>query len=372
VIVAAVVRAIGDVRHTSLRSDLESLASITDDPAVAAEIAVAAKRLSPDLSLDVILSWFQSELATTGVLLELLKHPDSVVFNRNNVESRAQKSLSNRIASAAERVELAMLINAPVDASETLPTDSPRELALALASGQQSIDQKTNAEGFAVLAADFPRSLTSLDSAAVSAISMDDRKLQALAPILTPAQKQHLVDTWVGTPSADQCTKYEIHANVNIGTAQPRDLACLDAAQGDARELLAFVDRHDDTYASDPSVRHELLRASYGMSQIVGRAIVVRLIRNLDASGAARLAAQIAAQDSSFIQHDFFQYWPLLSDTDKLEALAGMITPPFLDRLEKITADPNESMGIRLRAMHHYCALSGYAPSEVMLDLLRS
>jgi hypothetical protein len=372
VIVAAVVRAIGGIRHTGLRPDLEALASVTEFPLVAAEIAVAAKRLTPDLSLDAILSWFRADLPTTGMLVELLKHPDSVVFNRNIVETRSREALTDPSASAAQRAELALLINAPVDASETLPTDSPREQAVALASGQQPIDVETDPQGFAILAAEFPHSLASLDARTVRAVAMDDRKLRTLAPILTPAQKQYLVDAWVGTPAVGKCAEYDIRANIDYETAEPWDAACLDAAEGDARRLLAFVDRHADSYASDPGARRELLRVSYGVSQVVGRAATVRLIRKLNAVQAARLAARIAPQDPGFIERDFVLYWPLLSDAEKLEALRGMATQPFLDKLEMITSDPNESMGVRLRAMHHYCTVSGYTPSEVMLELLRS
>jgi len=372
VVMAAVVRAVGDVRHTSLRSELEALASVTEVPVVAAEIAVAAKRLAPDLSLDKILSWFPADRPTTGVLVELLKHPDSVVFNRNIVERRARAALAKPSANSAERAELALLINAPVDASQTLPIGTPHELAVALAIGQQSINAETNPQGFAVLAAEFPRTVTSLNAGTIRAIAKDERKLRTLAPMLTPAQKQSLINVWVGTPLVAKCAQYDLRADIDYETAEPWDVACLDAIQSDARALLAFMDRHANTFASDPDARRELLRASYGVSQVVGRAAVVRLIRNLEDGDAARLAAQIAPQDASFIQRDFGRFWPLLSDAEKLDALAGMGTPPFMDRLEKITADPNESMGIRLRAMHHYCTVSGYAPSEVMAELLQS
>jgi hypothetical protein len=370
--VAAVVRAIGDVRHTSLRTDLETLATVTEDPVVAAEIAVAAKRLTTDLSLDTILPWFQADQMTTGILVELLKHPDSVVFNRNSVEMHARRALTNLSANATQRAELSLLINAPVDASVSLPTDSPRELAIALASGQHSIDTETSPQSFAVLAAEFPQILTSLNASTIRAVAIDDAKLRTLAPILTPAQKQTLVDVWVGTSSVAKCADYDIRANVDYASAEPRDVVCLDAVENDARQLLAFLDRHANTYSSNPGARRELLRAAYGISQTVGRAAAVRLIRSLDAGDAARLAARLAAQDPSFIQHDFARYWPLLNDIEKLEALAGMVTQPFIDRLEKITADPNESMGIRLRAMQHYCTVSGYTPSEVMAELLSS
>ncbi len=372
IVAAAVVRAIGGVRHTSLRSDLEALASVTGSPLVAAEIIVAAKRLDPDLSLDAVLSWFRADLPKTGVLVELVKHPDSVVFNRNSIETQAREAVTDPSASAIRRAELALLINAPVDASAALPTDGPRERAIALASGRQPIDVKTDPQSFAILAAEFPQRLASLDARTVRAVAKDDRKLRTLAPMLTPAQKQHVVDAWLGTSAVRKCIEYDIRASIDYDTAEPWDVACLDAREGDAPRLLRLLDRHADFYTGDPGARRELLRASYSVSQVAGRAVVARLVRKLDAGGAARLAARVAPKDPSFIQRDFDRYWPLLSNSEKLEALGGMATPPLLDRLEQITADPNESMGIRLRAMHQYCTVSGYEPSEVMLELLRT
>ncbi len=363
----AVVRAMGNARHRGVIAQLNGTLQTTASPALAAEVLITLKKLTPAEQLADLWAQRADELPAASAALHLLQNSGSIVYERSDVLAVAAAALEAG-QDSWDAVELAFRTDAPVRKA-ALASTTTQQQALALALGWRLPDASTPVDVLQALAADAPDVVQRFGRKTLLAVADNPDRIAPLTSVLTGQQQQVLVDRWLADGKPGLCARLGVRGRLSLTDATAAVLPCVDPASTRPPALLGFINRNASTIAATDEDLHSALGLAYEVSQLAGRGAVVRLSRELDPTRVAQLAARLAASDPSFLSSSFDEHWPRLAEGAKLDALSGLTSDASLPRLEAIAADANETATVRLAALQQASRITNVRPVELMPGL---